>query len=40
MDTPKNLRDKGKFMKIKIIAGVTRDAGAYIASELHKLRNA
>lgn len=36
MDTPKNLRDAGKSMKIKIIAGVTRDAGAYIARNLTK----
>lgn len=32
-DTPKRLRDAGKFMRIKVIAGVTRDAGAYYASK-------
>lgn len=32
-DTPKRLRDAGRFMRIKVMAGVTRDAGAYFASK-------
>lgn len=32
-DTPKNLRESGQFMKMKIISGVTTDEGAYLAGE-------
>ena len=30
-DKPKTLRENGKFMKMKIISGVTTDEGAYFA---------
>jgi carboxylesterase type B len=35
-DTPKALRDAGKFLRVKIIAGVVRDAGAYKAKNQTK----
>jgi Carboxylesterase family len=31
-DTPQALRDANKFLRVKIIAGVTKDEGAYYAS--------
>ncbi|KAK2159032.1 hypothetical protein LSH36_160g05071 [Paralvinella palmiformis] len=35
-DTPKNLRESGQFMKMKIISGVTTDEGAYLAENVTK----
>ena len=32
-DTPKNRRDANKFLRVKVIAGITKDEGAYYASE-------
>ena len=36
-DTPARLRAAGKFLKIKVIAGVPLDAGAYIVGQLIQL---
>jgi carboxylesterase type B len=32
-DSPQALRDAGKFLRVKIIAGITKDEGAYYASK-------
>ena len=36
--TPKELRDEGNFMKVKMIAGLTEDQGAYLAGEVGKIK--